>query len=76
MHISAYSGTAKSRTHLTFNIGSFVTCIMLNSRAVAKFGLFCNTITFRVRFTFASFANADSVATKSHNVGVFSGRCG
>ena len=52
-----------------------VTCIILNSSAVAKFGFYCNAIMFCVRFTFANFANADSIATKSCNVGEFSGTC-
>ena len=42
----------------------FVTCIILNSSAVAKFGFYCNAIMFCVRFTFASFANADSSQQK------------
>ena len=52
-----------------------VTCIMLNSNAVAKFRFYCNTVMFCVRFTFPNFANADSIAAKSCNVGEFSGRC-
>jgi len=43
--------------------------------AVAKFG-FCVATMFYVSFTIANFANADSIAAKSRNVGVFSGRCG
>ena len=43
--------------------------------AVAKFG-FCVATMFCVSFTIANFANADSIAAKSRNVGVFSGRCG
>ena len=54
----------------------FVTCIMLNSSAVAKFGFYSIATMFCVSFTIAYFANADSIAAKSRNVGVFSGRCG
>ena len=54
----------------------FVTCIMLNSRVLLPNLDSIVLLMFCVSFTIANFANADSIAAKSRNVGVFSGRCG